>query len=99
MLFDRTPTFHPVLWYEVIKERTVVTVTSPPPSTAASTECGSVCQGLEEGEVAGGCCEDHFCYCRGSGYHVECPQHQLYCPLLQDCVHDITCSSHQDQCC
>ena len=72
-----------------------VTTTPPPAET-----CEELCLTAGEGELEGECCGEHFCLCTSSGdYEVKCPAGQLYCPLLQDCLHDITCQDHTAQCC
>ena len=72
--------------------------TSPTPSPGHT--CSELCLTAGDEELVGECCGEEFCLCSSSGvYEVRCPAGQLYCPLLQDCLHSTSCLSHQEECC
>ena len=78
------------------------TITYPHPETTtpSAQDCGTLCLGADDGVIKGGCCAPDFCLCTtANNYHVECPPGTLFCPVMEDCVRDDTCSSHLDTCC
>merc|ERR1711997_1332957 len=52
------------------------------------TTCASLCKDVDFGGNAGICCSNQFCDCSSdSGVPTMCPEGEIFCDLIGDCVH------------